>query len=330
MRVIRWGIMGTGRMADALAREMALLRDAGVQLAAVASRSTDRARAFADRHAIPHALGDYAALAAGDAVDAIYVATPHSLHAAHMLACVQGGKATLCEKPFTLNAGEARRVIAAAQTRGVFVMEAMWTRFLPAVTALRELIAGGAIGRVQLLVGGGAFLPDRSQPHYLLDRSLGGGVLLDAGVYLLSMASMLLGAPSRCQANGLIGDTGVDEQDAILLDHPGGAAALLYVSLRSRRSPDLEILGDGGRIQLAAPVFRPERLSLWRADGTASTSEHPIAGSGYGYQIRAVSEAVRAGRLQSSVMPLDETLTIMETMDAVRRQIGLRYEGESG
>jgi predicted dehydrogenase len=245
-----------------------------------------------------------------------------------MLACLQGGKAVLCEKPFTLNAHEAERVIAAARSRRVFVMEALWTRFLPAVVALREMIVAGAIGRVQMLIGGGAFVPDFGPEHYLLDKRLGGGVLLDAGVYLVSMASMILGAPSRILASGSLGRHGIDEQDAIVLEHPDGSSALLYVSLRARRSPDLEILGDGGRIRVAAPVFRPAKLTIWEKDGSESTRDFPIAGSGYGYQLLAVSDAVRAGRHESTVMPLAESLSIMQSLDAVRRQIGLVYPGE--
>ena len=331
MRVIRWGIMGTGHMASTVAQEMRRLRGAGIELVAVASRSRDRAAGFAARHAVAAAVDGCAALAARADVDAVYIATPHTCHADHMLACIEAGKAALCEKPFTINAAEARRIVAAARARRVFVMEAMWTRFLPALAALRAHLEAGTVGRVQLVTGGGAFQPDRTRPHYLLDRDLGGGVLLDAGVYLLSMASMLLGAPSRCQASGRIGATGVDEQDAILLDHPGGAQALLYVSLHSRRAPDLEILGDAGRIHVAAPVFRPERLTVCRnGDAAPQASEHPVEGSGYGYQLLAVAEAVRAGRQECPLMPLDESLAIMATMDGVRRQLGLSYPHETG
>ncbi|MGH8265072.1 MAG: Gfo/Idh/MocA family protein [Steroidobacterales bacterium] len=330
MTAVRWGILGTGRMAETVAKEFAALRAEGIDLAGVASRSTDKAHAFAGRHGIPKPFGDYAKLAADPGIDAIYIATPHTEHAGNMLSAIAGGKAVLCEKPFTVNARQARIVIDAARSRGTFLMEAMWTRFLPAVSALRELIASGTIGRVQMIVGGGAFLPDRTQAHYLLDKSLAGGALLDAGVYLVSMASMLLGTPTRSQIAGSLGPSGVDEHDAMVFEHAGGAMSLLYISLRTSRAPDLEILGDTGRIHVAAPIFRPTRLTVATTDGKSSVHDYPIAGSGYGYQIREVSEGLRAGRRESAVMPLAESLSIVETMDRLRGQMGLRYDGEQG
>ena len=325
---VRWGILGTGRMAATIATELATLRDDGHELVAVASRQHARAAEFAARHRIPVAVEHYDELAHDGRVDAIYVATPHSLHAANMLACLAGGTAVLCEKPFTLNAGQAAEVIGVARRRRLFVMEAMWTRFLPAIEALRQLLAEEAIGRVRLIVGGGAFIPDRTAGHYLFDRSLGGGVLLDAGVYLVSIASMILGTPVRVRATAIHGDTGIDEQTTVLLEQVDGSAALLYVSLRARRAPDLEILGERGRIRIEAPVFRPVTLTLWDEAGTATIRHYPVTGSGYAFQLREVAAALRAGRLESPVMPLDETLSIIQTMDAIREQIGLRFSDE--
>jgi predicted dehydrogenase len=246
-----------------------------------------------------------------------------------MLACLRGGKAVLCEKPFTINAGQALQVINESRSAGRFVMEAMWTRFVPAVVALREQLASGAIGRVRMIVGGGAFVPDPAGHPYILNKQLGGGALLDAGVYLVSIASMILGTPSRIQASGVIGEHGVDEQEAIVLDHADGATALLYLSLRSRRSPDLEILGERGRIRVHAPVFIPPALTLVSRDGSERTLEFPRTRSGYEHQIREVMAALRESRHESAVMPLSETLSIMQTMDRIRAAIGLRYAGET-
>lgn len=316
-------------MADTIAAELTSLREAGLELTAVASRSAAKAEAFAARHGARKHCGSYAALATDPDVDVVYVATPHTLHYENMLACVRAGKAVLCEKPFTINAREARTVADEARRHGVFVMEAMWTRFLPAAAAVRALVAGGAIGRVQMIIGGGAFIPAPDDTHYLHNKALGGGVLLDAGVYLVSMSSMILGTPSHIQVSGAIGASGIDEQDAILLDHPGGATSLLYVSLRARRPPDLEILGESSRIVIAAPVFRPASITVYAANGTAETTEYPIAGSGHGYQLREVADAVNAGRTESSVMPLAETLTIMQTLDGIRRRMALVYAADT-
>jgi predicted dehydrogenase len=204
----------------------------------------------------------------------------------------------------------------------------MWTRFLPSLVALRRMLRDGAIGRVDTIVGGGAFIPSVPPGHYLYEAALGGGVLLDAGVYLISLASMMLGPPTRVLASGLLGASGIDERTSVLLEHADGSVAQLYVSLRSRRSPDLEILGERGRIRIEAPVFRPCSLTVWDAAGQVSRLDFPITGSGYGYQLREVAAALRSGRTESEVMPLAETQSIMRTMDAVREQIGLVYPAE--
>lgn len=333
MHEVRWGIVGTGRMAATIAAELQAAHGLGMRLVAVASRDADRGRLFAARHTVPgqpspRAWTGVEALAQ-DELDAVYVATPHVRHAADALACLAGGKAVLCEKPFTLNAAEAERVAAAARAGGRFLMEALWTRFLPAIAALRERLAGGALGRVRTIVGGGAFVPELPPGHYLRDPALGGGALLDAGVYLVSLASMLLGMPIRVRAGGLLGASGVDEQVAIVLSHADGAQALLYVSLQARRSPDLEILCERGRIRVWAPVFRPTRLSVWPADGGEQVLEFPVEGSGYGAQLAEVCAALRAGRTESAIMPVAESVSIMRTLDAVRAELGLRYPAEA-
>lgn len=329
MQPIRWGMIGTGRMAASMATEFAALEPTEALLCAVASRTRHKAQAFAEAHRIPQSHAGTADLLADPGIDAVYIASPHPQHAADMLAAIAAGKAVLCEKPFTINAVQAKDVIAAARERRCLVMEAMWTRFLPAVIATRAWVTEGRIGAVRMVIGGGAFLPDRQSDHYVLDPGRGGGVLLDAGVYLVSMASMLLGPPSRIQVSAQLGPTGVDEQTALLLDHAGGATACLYVSMQARRPPDLEILGSLGRMRLAAPVFRPARLTLCGADGTEVVHDFPITGSGYGYQVRAMNRALREGRTECPEMTLDESLSIMRTLDAARAQMGLIYPVES-
>jgi predicted dehydrogenase len=322
VRPIRWGILGTGRMAALMAEELLRLESQGAHLVAVASRDRNRASRFAQRFRIGAAHAGYGELVRDRSVDIVYIATPPSEHHADMRLCLENGKSVLCEKPFTTDAAQAREIIQLARRKGLFLMEAMWTRFLPAGAALRRLVSERAVGCPQLLVGGGAFIPAPDPSHYLLSARLGGGVLLDAGVYLISMASMLLGKAHRVHASGDVGAQGVDEHDCFILDHAGGAKSLLYVSLRARRAPDLELLGDGGRIQIGAPVFRPTRLILSRPSHDDETLEFPIAGSGYGYQLLAAMQALREGRLETSEMPLEETHSIMSTLDDIRRQFG--------
>jgi len=321
MPPIRWGIFGTGRMAAVMAEELRRLEPQGARLVAVASRDRARATGFAARLGIVAAHASYAELAHDRSIDVIYIATPPSEHHAHMILCLESGRSVVCEKPFTTDAAQALEVIQLARRRGLFLMEALWTRFLPAAAALRRLLTEDAIGRPQLLIGGGAFIPALDPGHYLFSAHLGGGVLLDAGVYLVSLASMLLGRPRRVHASGDVGAHGVDDHDCFILDQDGGARALLYVSLRARRAPDLELLGDAGRILVGAPVFRPTKLVVSRPSRDEEVLELPIEGSGYGYQLLAAMAALRAGRRETAEMPLDDTHSIMTTLDEIRRQI---------
>ena len=318
--VIRFGLVGTGRMARVMAGELRTLEPHGVAIGAVCSRDRERGRAFAAAHGIGRCHLTVDELACDPEIDAVYIATPPALHAAQAIACLENGKAVLCEKPFALDAGEARRVVSTARARRAFLMEAMWTRFLPAVGRLRELVRDGRLGALQLLIGGGAFIPDVAPGYYLFDSTLGGGALLDAGVYLVSLASMCLGLPTRVMASAELGRSGVDENDALLCDHRDGAKSLLYVSLRARRPPDLELLGATGRARLGAPVFRPTELTITIGAQDPLTHDCPIEGSGYGYQLVAMVEALRRGETEHATMSLDETLGVMEAMDAGRRQ----------
>jgi predicted dehydrogenase len=329
MQPLRWGIVGTGHMAEAIATELRAHRSQGHDLTAVVSRTSERGADFRARHGIGTHCPSVGALASRPDVDIVYIASPHTLHAEQAVTCLRAGKAVLCEKPFATNLSEANRVAAAWQQGSAFLMEAMWTRFLPAIDALRAELAAERIGRVQLLVGGGAFLPSLPATHYLTDLQRAGGVLLDAGVYLVALASMIMGAPSNVLASAALGTTGVDEQDAAILEYPSGARALLYVSMRARRPPDLEIIGDAGRIRVHAPIFRPTRLTITDASGSEQTLDYPVDGSGYGYQLDQCAAHVRRGDRECPLMPVAESLSVMQTMDMMRRQMGLQYPHES-
>jgi predicted dehydrogenase len=320
METVRWGIVGTGRMARTMADEIGRLASKRHALAAVASRRIGQAREFAGGRIGCTPYESVRDLAADPGVDAVYIATPPSEHAAAMLDCIAANKAVLCEKPFTLDAAEAQRVATEANRRGVFVMEAMWTRFLPAIERLRAILAARELGAVRLVVGGGAFVPAYDPGNYLFDPRLGGGALLDAGVYLVSMASMILGSPARVLATGAVGRTGIDEQDIVVLDH-GDASATLYISMRARRAPDFEILAEHGRIRVEPPMYRPTTLTIWDASQSQRVENHPIDGTGYGAQLEAVARALRDGSRECAAMPLAETVRIMQTMDEVRKQV---------
>ena len=323
---LKWGILGTGRMAQQFAR--ALSQTGHSVLHAVGSRAELTARDFAREFEVPNAFASYQELLDNEETDAVYVATPHSMHEQCMLDSIEAGKAVLCEKPFTLNAGQAERVIRSAKTGNIFLMEAMWTRFLPATRKLRELIRQEAIGEVQVMLAGGAFMPAFDRNHYLFDPELGGGVMLDAGVYLVSMAYMLLGKPVAIKAMAGFGKSGVDEHDLVMLQHGNEALASLYVSLRAQSSPDLTLLGSRGRIHLHPPVFAPAGLTLELYEGGVEQFDLPYRGNGYHYQIDEVHQCLQNNRMQSEIMPLEESLQIMQTMDEIRRQISLVYPQE--
>lgn len=323
---VRWGIAGTGVIADAFARDLRLLDDA--ELVAVGSRSQLSADRFSDAHGVSHRHVGYDALAADPEVDAIYVAVPHTGHEDVTLTAIAGGKAVLCEKPFAVNAAQTERMIAAARTAGVFLMEAMWVRFLPHQAGLRELIAEGRIGEIRSLIVDRGEVLSSDPAHRVLDPELGGGALLDLGIYPVSFASMLLGTPDRVAAFATPAVTGVDAQTSAVFGYPGGAHALVTTALDSRTANTASITGTKGRIDIVdwADGRLPAKLTL--LDGTTQSLEFPREGKGLRFQAAEVGRCLRAGETESPVMPLDETLSIMRTLDLIRQQIGLRYPGE--
>ena len=271
---------------------------------------------------------DYDSLAADPDIDVVYIATPHSLHRDNCLMCLEHGKAVLCEKPFTINAMESVAVIDFARERQLFLMEAMWTRFIPAAIKFKELIEDNVIGDIRYLFAGGAILPDFDPDFYVFRKELGGGVLLDAGVYLVSLASWLLGYPDKIQSVAKLNRGGVDDHDALLLEYDSGAIAGMYVSMRTKSRPDITVLGSKGKIYVHPPLFCPSRITLSLFDAEATEITLPIESNGYQFEIMEVNRCLREGKTESDVMPLDETLDIMRMMDEIREQIGLKYPME--
>lgn len=323
---IKWGILGTGRIARSFAVALNYLED--VELYGIASRSGEKAEAFSREFSVSKRYSSYESLVAARDIDVVYIATPHSLHKENCLMCLEHGKAVLCEKPFTINAPEAATVIDFARQRQLFLMEAMWTRFIPAAIKLKELIEDNVIGDIQYLFAGGAILPSFEPDFYVFRKELGGGVLLDAGVYLVSLASWLLGFPDRIQSAASLSRRGVDDHDALLLEYDGGAIASLYVSMRTRSRPDITVLGSKGKIYVHPPLFCPSKITLVLFDAEETEITLPIESNGYQFEIMEVNRCLQEGKTESDVMPLDETLAIMRIMDEIREQIGLKYPME--
>ena len=328
MDKIRWGILGTGGIANTFATGLSFLPHA--ELVAVGSRKQETADAFADKYNIPHRHAGYESLASDPGVDAIYVCTPHPMHRDASMLCLQGGKAVLCEKPFTINAAEAQELITYARQHRLFLMEAMWTRFLPLMGKVRELLAQKVIGEVRTVMADFGFRTDFNPSSRLLAPELGGGALLDVGVYTISFASMVLGGklPSRIAGLADMGGTGVDEQSAYLLGYPNGALAMLFSAVRTDSPHEATILGENGRIKIHASFFNSTRLTLSVNGKEDQVIDAPFEGNGFNYETAEVMRCLRAGKLESDILPLDESLAIMQTMDTLRAPWGLKYPTE--
>ncbi len=329
MGKIRWGILGTGSIANTFATGLDFLPDA--ELVAVGSRKQETADAFADRYHIPHRHPSYESLANDPDVDVIYVCTPHPMHAANTSLCLRARKAVLCEKPFTINATEAQVLIETARRNKVFLMEAMWTRFLPLMGKVRELVAQKAIGDVRTVMAEFGFRAEYDRRVRLFTPELGGGAMLDVGVYTVSFASMVMGGIAPLQVASLadIGQTGVDEQSAYLLGYPGGRLAVLYSAVRTNSAHEGWVLGETGRIRIHAPVFHPTRLTLTAEGKGEQVLDVPYEGNGFNYEAAEVMRCLCAGKLESDILPLSESLTIMQTMDRLREPWGLKYPTEA-
>jgi dihydrodiol dehydrogenase / D-xylose 1-dehydrogenase (NADP) len=323
---IRWGILGTGNIAHQFARGLRAADD--VELIAVGSRTQAHADQFGDEFGVPHRHASYEALAADPEVDAVYVATLHPLHKDCSILCLNAGKAVLCEKPFAINAHEAEQMIAVAREQGRFVMEALWTRFSPVMVKIRELVAQGAIGEVRIVSADFGFRTDLNPKGRLFDLALGGGALLDVGVYPISLASMILGTPSQIVSTVHIGETGADEQNAMLFTYPQGQIAVLTSSLRTLTPWEVLIAGTEGMIRIESDWWRPQAFRLKRNGQPDEVFKLPFRGNGYEYEAMEVGRCLRAGELESPIMSHAETLSIMGMMDTIRAQWGLVYPTE--
>lgn len=324
----RWGILGAGRIAGIFASD--LKHAQGAEALAVGSRSKEKAERFAAEFGLARSYGSYEELAADPDVQAVYVATPHPFHKENALTALRAGKAVLCEKPFTLNAGELQELAAYAQERRLFLMEAMWTRFLPAIRKVREWIREGRIGDVQLVKADFGFRGPDDPGKRLLNPELGGGSLLDAGVYPVSFAAMVFGtAPVNISSTVHIGETGVDERFSVLLEYEGGRTASLNGAIRLRLPNDASVVGTKGRIHLPA-TFLSARTAVLYVDGAEpETFEDDRICRGYAYEAEEAGRCLREGLTESPELPLSESLAVMATLDDIRRQWGLRYPQEA-
>ncbi|MFT3887947.1 MAG: Gfo/Idh/MocA family oxidoreductase [Arachnia sp.] len=328
---LRWGVIGTGWIASMLVET--LHANTRQRLVAVGSRTKERAEAFASRYGAERSYGSYEELVADPGVDVVYVATPHSEHLANALLAISAGKHLLVEKAFTRNAGEARQVFDAARTAGVSVLEAMWTRFLPDMDILRQLLADGALGELETVFAdhGQWFAHD---PEFrLYDPLKAGGAMLDLGVYPVSFTHFVLGAPGRAVARGTRAFTGVDRQISAVLDeypsHPN-AHALVSTTLAAKTPTVGLVSGELARVEVPGAFYSPQRIRLISRDGEAVESDEPTLQGHLGLCYEAVHLAtmIDEGRQESELLTWADTLAVMETMDELRRQVGITLPGE--
>ena len=323
----RWGIVGTGGIARSFARDLVL---DGHTLTAVGSRSQHTADAFASEFGAPTAHPSYEALAADPNVDIVYVATPHPMHHDNAALMLRHGKHVLVEKPFTINAAEARDLVELAKESSLVILEAMWTRWLPHMVRIREIIAGGVLGDVRAMHADHSQLLPADPAHRINAPELGGGALLDLGVYPASFASQLFGAPETVQAAATMTPTGVDAHVAAVLSYPAEALATFQAASTMRGSNTATVTGTLGRIEIDAVWYTPTSFRVYDSSNALieSYQRGEITGRGMQFQAREMEDLVRRGQLSSDILPTDETISIMDTLDRIRGLIGVRYPGE--
>ena len=323
MTSLRWGILATGGIAHAFTSD---LKTAGRTVTAVGSRRLDSAQAFAEQYGIPHAHGSYAELVADPEVDIVYIATPHSHHLAGAALALQHGKHVLIEKPLTLDADQAVAIRDLAADHGLLAMEAMWTRYLPHMVRLREILADGVIGEVRLVSADHTQNITDDPSHRLNDLALGGGALLDLGIYPVSFAWDVLGAPGEIRATAQLAATGADTDVAIAMVHANGGVSSLLTSSRAAGANAAQVVGTKGRIEIDGVFYAPTTFRVFGADGAlVEEFRTEIDGRGMQFQALHAEQLVAQGRTDGDILPIAQSVAIMGTLDEIRRQIGVVY-----
>jgi predicted dehydrogenase len=324
---IRWGVLAPGGIAHDWTA--ALHATTASRVVAAGSRSLERAQAFATEFGVERAHGSYEALVADPEVDAVYVASPHSHHHEHALLALGAGKPVLVEKAFTRNAAEAAEVIESARAQGLLAVEAMWARFLPHFDVVRRCLEEGLLGEVRAVEADHGQLLYPDGPQRLADPALAGGALLDLAIYPVSFAHLALGAFSEVRATGPLTETGVDASETIAVTDPQGAIATLSATMLAKTPCAASISGTAARLEIDGWFYQPNTVRLLDPDDRElDRFEPPSREHGLAYEAAEFARLLSAGRTESDLLPLDETLRIMQVLDDVRRQLGVRFPGE--
>jgi predicted dehydrogenase len=330
MKKIRWGILGCGNIAKKFASDLRYVE--GAELMACGSRSQSVADEFAKQFTIPHSHNSYEALVNDSDVDVIYVASPHGLHHEHVLLCLRSGKAVLCEKAFALNSPQANEMINEAKKRNIFLMEALWSKFTPQYNIVQQMIKDGELGEIQSMLMNFGFIPEPPFPTRLYEPALGGGSLLDIGIYNVFYILSVLGRPDIIEASMTPASTGVDEQCAATFRYKDGKIAQLFSTFSSNLATEADINGRRARIRLTPRFYNPTTAVIefypGRIDSKQIIPHHSEPGFGYQYQARHVCDCLRQGITESSVMSHADTLLLMETLDRIRESAGIHYDAD--
>ena len=326
MKKYNWGLIGTGGISNLFAEGLTTLDQAMIY--AVGSRNQTTADLFAEKWPLSRAYDSYEALFADPEVDVVYIGTPHNFHFQNVRDALNAGKHVLCEKPFTINAREARELIELARRKKLFLMDAMWNRFQPWFQVVKDLLREGRLGELLHFKADLSFHFDVGPEHRIYNRDLGGGALLDLGVYPLALASAFLGKPNEIKSMAHFYPTGVDDQVSMLFGYPSGATAELGCSSRYLSKNNATLHGSRGFIEIHGMIIRPEKITIHEQGQKVIEIDTPYISNAYQYEAQAVMEMLELGETEHPLMPLDETIEIMETMDEIRRNIKLSYPGE--
>jgi len=324
-KTYNWGIIGLGKIAHKFAKDLQVLPNARIH--AVASRSRERAEAFAQQYGAEHRYDSYEDIVNCPDLDVIYVATPHVSHYQNTVYCLRHGIPVLCEKPFAMNTREVEEMLAVARENNVFLMEAMWTRFMPTIEKSLELIDSGRIGEVLSVKADFGFRGDFNPKGRLYDQALGGGSLLDIGIYPVFLALLLLGRPAVIRAAAHLGDTGVDEEIGVLLQYPDGRLAHLHSSILARTKTEAFIYGSTGTIHIHTRWHEPSSMTLLREGERPEEFRFDYKGKGYYLEAQHVMDCLSRNLKESELLPLDFSLELIRLLDAIRHEAGIRYPG---
>jgi len=329
MKTVRWGILGAGRIARKFAADLKLVH--GAELTAIGSRTLSSADEFGDEFGVRYRHDSYEALVTNAEVDVIYIATPHNLHYENTLLCLQHNKAVLCEKPFAMNTRQTREMINAARERNLFLMEALWTKFHPHYNKLHELIGQGMLGDIRSVLINFGFKPTEPVPARLFDPALGGGTLMDIGIYNVFMTMSILGKPDSIEASMTPTPEGVDKQCAVLFKYDNGAVAQLFSTFEANLATEADIAGTHGRVRLTSRFYEPSTTIEYYPKYPDSKKITPVEkenGFGYQYEARHVTQCLQNGLTESPIVSFADTLLLMETLDEIRRIAGIRYAAD--